>query len=1197
MPSGEKKSKQTDAASRETKDLGRLLDLLNTPASKQQLPSIDFDPTNNNNNNNGYTSANRSGRHSPPGTVGPFQHQSSEALALENFSTKYQNERNFSAHQYHKHFEQIFISLVKSRLCTSEWVERAPTENIVRVLICLRLLLRDQAFQRTLFELGGVKVLSDRLQTVTEDYLSNGDQEPFMVDILKEMSNVMVTEDYLSNGDQEPFMVDILKEMSNIFQKLSSDVKQREWLVACRAHRPLVLLLSASDVMVLHCSLYALIGLAQSPEPRAIIGELDCIETLLRIVQDYDILSKKLAASLLRTLCQEEQVREQVKICDGVPMLLSILHYDNLKLIWNVVWCLVQLAEDADTSNDIRLMGGIPLLLALLHDRQFTSDMTSTSSGLGSASTSGRYHSISYPVEDTEEVQPDQILALKSACCAALTELVHNDTNAQQIVLNNGIYYLGMQIFPQRCSNRTEAQAVNNLQKNAFRTLRFLFSMERNRQLFKRLFPPDLFEAFIDVGHYVTDISAYKPLVDKLNAIPKEKLEEIKQNFHDTNQNREPTKSIAGYYVYEHLGTGAFGSVYKVKKSTSGLFLAMKEINYNNPAIGKTSKEKEKSIDSIVSELTIIKEHLRHPNVVRYYRTFTEYEKLFIVMELIEGAPLYEHFNSLKEKGEKFSEERIWNIFIQLVLALRYLHKEKKIVHRDLTPNNIMLGENDKVTITDFGLARQKQPDCSKMTSVVGTILYNCPEIIQNLPYGEKSDVWAVGCILYQMCTLQPPFYSSNMLALASKIVEAQYDPVPEGSYSELVTNTIKSCLTAEADQRPDIVEVAGLIADVMMRHMDLLRTSQISLEKKLERERKRTQRHYHEATKNMQNYHRLFIASQERYDKLNNLAGSGGASSLGDVFDSDDLPNGVHDRKQLLNSSGIEEDDPGSSSSLNSSTSSSVLGSSLNLNSSNGKVTFAVPHPPSAGKTSNAKRYLSLEIPAGNKGSMATLLPSPSEPSLLSTSDRPSPAGRMLHRSQSGSYLETLRRTSAGQKGRQTASAAATLTISPRKVRQISDPVLKMLHVIHKIIFICQLPPTLSPNPRRRVIERFKKALFSIQSSSVNLKSELKKVCIGSKDLIDLNLGVSETSALLRQASHEEAALQVSGDKTAVANLDAHDTEIGLTYEQMQNFIESVLVESGYYDMTPNARNRTLPLGPITASPPTPRRNALSDS
>ena len=62
----------------------------------------------------------------------------------------------------------------------------------------------------------------------------------------------------------------------------------------------------------------------------------------------------------------------------------------------------------------------------------------------------------------------------------------------------------------------------------------------------------------------------------------------------------------------------------QVKKSASGAFLAMKEINYNNPAIGKNTKEKEKSIESIVSELSIIKEHLRHPNVVRYYRTFNQ---------------------------------------------------------------------------------------------------------------------------------------------------------------------------------------------------------------------------------------------------------------------------------------------------------------------------------------------------------------------------------------------------------------------------------------------------------------------------------------------------------------------------------------------------------------------------------------------
>ena len=110
---------------------------------------------------------------------------------------------------------------------------------------------------------------------------------------------------------------------------------------------------------------------------------------------------------------------------------------------------------------------------------------------------------------------------------------------------------------------------------------------------------------------------------------------------------------------------------------------------------------------------------------MRYYRTFIDNDRLYIVMELIEGASLAEYFNSLKEKSSKFDEERVWHIFLQLILALRYLHKEKNIVHRDLSPNNIMLGESDKVTITDFGLAKQKRKDSSKMISVVGTILYS----------------------------------------------------------------------------------------------------------------------------------------------------------------------------------------------------------------------------------------------------------------------------------------------------------------------------------------------------------------------------------------------------------------------------------------------------------------------------------------
>lgn len=106
------------------------------------------------------------------------------------------------------------------------------------------------------------------------------------------------------------------------------------------------------------------------------------------------------------------------------------------------------------------------------------------------------------------------------ACCTALTELVMNDANAQQIVQSNGIYTLGCLILPpcEKCSPE-ETRLCKSLQKYSFRALRFLFSMERNRRLFKRLFPSDLFEMFINIGHYKQDLNEYKPLVETINGL------------------------------------------------------------------------------------------------------------------------------------------------------------------------------------------------------------------------------------------------------------------------------------------------------------------------------------------------------------------------------------------------------------------------------------------------------------------------------------------------------------------------------------------------------------------------------------------------------------------------------------------------------------------------------------------------------
>lgn len=111
------------------------------------------------------------------------------------------------------------------------------------------------------------------------------------------------------------------------------------------------------------------------------------------------------------------------------------------------------------------------------------------------------------------------------------------------------------------------------------------------------------------------------------------------------------------------------------------------------------------------------------------------------------------------------------------------------------------------MTITDFGLARQRNTGNTLMQSSVGTLSYSCPEIIESKPYNEKSDIWSIGCLLYQMATLSPPFPTSNMLALAKNIVEGRFKPLPD-TCSPMLRETVSRCLTADPSGRPDIIEV-----------------------------------------------------------------------------------------------------------------------------------------------------------------------------------------------------------------------------------------------------------------------------------------------------------------------------------------------------------------------------------------------------
>lgn len=143
---------------------------------------------------------------------------------------------------------------------------------------------------------------------------------------------------------------------------------------------------------------------------------------------------------------------------------------------------------------------------------------------------------------------------------------------------------------------------------------------------------------------------------------------------------------------------------------------------------------------------------------------------------------------------------------------------------------------------------------------------------------------------------------------------------------------------------------------------------------------------------------------------------------------------------------------------------------------------------------------------------------------------------------------------------------SGGTLTVSQRKVRQINDPILPMLAQLHKIVYIAQLPPTLSLQPRRRLVERYKRALFSDAVGPVELKEEMRRLLAGARELIDLDLGGDSAWAFSRQCSSSDLRGSTpSASALSASDFDPDPSDIGITYEQMHGFIEDILLECSY--------------------------------
>jgi len=250
---------------------------------------------------------------------------------------------------------------------------------------------------------------------------------------------------------------------------------------------------------------------------------------------------------------------------------------------------------------------------------------------------------------------------------------------------------------------------------------------------------------------------------------------------------------------------GSFGAVSKIRRKSDGKILCWKELEY-----GKMS-EKEKQ--QIVAEVNILRE-LKHCNIVRYYDRIIDKSdaKIYIVMEYCENGDMSKLIKQCKRKKDLIQEEVVWKILSQMAYALYDCHTRKggKILHRDLKPGNVFLDKNNNVKIGDFGLSRVMGTESIYAYTRVGTPYYMSPEQINAKKYNDKSDIWSLGCVIYEIAALRPPFTADNQLALAMKIKSGKIEPLPE-QYSVDLNKTIKTMLNLNQEKRPTIYELISV--------------------------------------------------------------------------------------------------------------------------------------------------------------------------------------------------------------------------------------------------------------------------------------------------------------------------------------------------------------------------------------------------